>query len=248
MLIIASNLIGVFLITLSYSGSWQIRLISSLAAVILNVACEDLAYQLAEGLGIRNIITVAMTVSNIMFLIAVLVMRRISDLREGGNVLFSEWLGLIIISLISLGLSAVVLDRCEGEMVIAAGECFVLLLDCIVFYMFDHLASMYSAKAQLAVLDVQNQAYRKQIDILIDGIINIKLGDAVRLADTDVICKVKMDRCEDIDKMDLNIILGCSIVICSCRYSIYVSKRCNYKDNGDFCYIYIDWQHTNNCF
>lgn len=265
MLIIASNLIGVFLITLSYSGSWQIRLISSLAAVILNVACEDLAYQLAVGLGIRNIITVAMTVSNIMFLIAVLVMRRISDLREGGNVLFSEWLGLIIISLISLGLSAVVLDRCEGEMVIAAGECFVLLLDCIVFYMFDHLASMYSAKAQLAVLDVQNQAYRKQIDILheseerisairhdmknhiialqhmaqkadnesiqeyldrmngsirtesrfsdtgdilIDGIINIKLGDAVRLAGADVICKVKMDRCDDIDKMDLNIILG----------------------------------------
>ena len=260
MLIIASNLIGVFLITLSYSGSWQIRLISSLAAVILNVACEDLAYQLAVGLGIRNIITVAMTVSNIMFLIAVLVMRRISDLREGGNVLFSEWLGLIIISLISLGLSAVVLDRCEGEMVIAAGECFVLLLDCIVFYMFDHLASMYSAKAQLAVLDVQNQAYRKQIDILheseerisairhdmknhiialqhmaqkadnesiqeyldrmngsirtesrfsdtgdilIDGIINIKLGDAVRLAGADVICKVKMDRCDDIDKMDL---------------------------------------------
>ena len=45
-------------------------------------------------------------------------------------------------------------------------------------------------------------------DILIDGIINIKLGDAVRLAGADVICKVKMDRCDDIDKMDLNIILG----------------------------------------
>ena len=265
MVIIASNLIGVFLVTLSYRGKWRIRAVSSLSAVMLNVACEDLAYQLVVGLGIKNILAVAMTVSNILFLIAVLAMRRISDMKKGGNVLFAEWLGLIIISVISLVLSAVILDRCEGAMVIAAGECFVLLLDCIVFYMFDHLTSMYRTEAQLAMLDIQNQAYRKQIDILresevrismirhdmknhiialqhmaqkadneslqaylgrmddsirigsrfsntgdvlIDGIINTKLGDAVRLADADVTCEVKMDRCDDIDKMDLNIILG----------------------------------------
>ena len=40
MVIIASNLIGVFLVTLSYRGKWRIRAVSSLSAVMLNVACE----------------------------------------------------------------------------------------------------------------------------------------------------------------------------------------------------------------
>ncbi len=164
--VLLSNLIGVFLITLSYNGSWKYRIYATLIIVSLCVLCEDLIYKLVLQFHLTYINAISVAVSDLLLLMIVLIFQTISSLWQGEDIKGFEWMSIIFVPTISIILSVATLDKCADESAATIGGIGILLLNIFVFYIFDHLAKLYRKQAQLMALDAQNQAYQKQLDVL----------------------------------------------------------------------------------
>ncbi len=164
--ILTSNLIGIFLITLSYNGSWKYRISATLIIVALYVICEDLVYKLMLQFHIMHIAAIVIAASDLLLLMIVLILQKLSDLWHGEDIKGFEWMSIIFIPTISIILSVATLDKCADETAVTVGGIGLLLLNIFVFYIFDHLAKLYRNQTQLMALNAQNQAYQKQLDVL----------------------------------------------------------------------------------
>lgn len=83
--VLLSNLIGVFLITLSYNGSWKYRICATLIIVSLCVLCEDLIYKLMLQFHITYINAISVAVSDLLLLMIVFTFQKVSNLWQGGG-------------------------------------------------------------------------------------------------------------------------------------------------------------------
>ncbi|MCQ4638518.1 GHKL domain-containing protein [Anaerovorax odorimutans] len=165
-IIMLLNFVGVFIITLSYSGNWKYRISSTIIIITLNLICEDLVYRLMRQLDIVHIAAVTIAVSDLLLLMIVLSLQKISDFRQGEDISRIELVGVVMVPVISIVISAVALDKCEENLAIAVGGIGLLLLNIFIFYLFDHLVKMHRKESQLLMLEGQNQAYEKQLNIL----------------------------------------------------------------------------------
>lgn len=161
-----SNLVGIFLITWTYIGKWKYRICATVSLVALGVICEDSIYVILMQLDIEHITTIGIALSNLLFLIVILTCKKISDFRHGEDVSFLEWIQVVLIPVISMVISAVALDECKGDIEVIIGGIGLLLLNLLFFHIFAHLTDMHKKQKQLLAVDVQNYAYRKQLDIL----------------------------------------------------------------------------------
>ena len=84
--ILISNLIGIFLITLSYNGSWKYRISATLIIVALCVICEDLVYKLMLQVHIMHIAAIVIAASDLLLLMIVLILQKLSDLWHGEDI------------------------------------------------------------------------------------------------------------------------------------------------------------------
>ncbi len=263
--ILISNLAGVFLITLSYSGKWKYRICAAIAIVTVNVICEDFIYAWMMQLHIKHLDLITIAITNLLLLMIVLLFRRISDFRQGEEVSILEWIAVTLVPVISMAISVVTLDKCEDQIAIAVGGIGLLSLNVFVFYLFHHVTEMYRSQTQMMAVDAQNHAYRKQLellsqseekvaafrhdlnnhiaalghlakaganeelgnylqsmsrsiqpqgqfastgDALIDGMLNLKLGEAANRIKAEVHCQVQLIDDLTADKMDVSILLG----------------------------------------
>lgn len=165
-LVMISNLIGVFVITLTYSGKWGYRVSAAILIVTLNLICEELVYKFLLELNIGHIVVITMAISNLLFFMVILILQKISDFRHGENILFLEWLEIILIPVISIVITVVTFDRCRDEVAVMVGGIGLLILNIFVFYLFDHLVKLYRTQVQLMELEAQAQAYEKQLSVL----------------------------------------------------------------------------------
>lgn len=164
--VLLSNYIGAFIITLTYTGKWKYRAISTIIVITLNLICEDLIYRLMLHFEIENIIVVTVAVTNLLLLMIILLLQKLSDIQHGEEITAFEWIGIITVTVISSVISVVTLADCSHEVSTTIGGVGLLLLNIIVFYLLERLTKMYKKHAQMIALESQNQAYEKQLDIM----------------------------------------------------------------------------------
>lgn len=164
--ILLSNLIGVFLVTLAYDGKWLYRIFSTVIIIALFAVCEDCVYWLMLRFHVQNVGVVTIATCDLLLLVIILLIQKVSDLRHGEEVLTLDWLGVIFVPTISMAISGVAFDKCEDEVAIAMVGIGLLALNILVFYLFDNLTSVYRKQAQFMALENQNQAYQKQLEVL----------------------------------------------------------------------------------
>jgi len=163
--ILVTNITGIFIISMTYDGTWRNRLIVVLLNEAIGAGCESAMFRVLQGMDIMHFVSIGMTVTNLLIFLIVLIMERFADQRRGEDVQITEWVGILVVPVVSILLSATVLSDCKSYMMAMAGELSLVLLNLLVVYLFDHLRKLYRKHSRILTLELQNQAYEKQIEV-----------------------------------------------------------------------------------
>lgn len=262
--ILLSNLMGLFLVVLTYEGKWKYKICAPVMILVFNLICEDLVYIAVVTAKVKHVVPVAMAVSDLLCFLIIVLLQRFLELRKGEDIFFRDWLRVVSVPVISMAIIVITVDNCEDETAVAIGEFGFLILNILCFYLFQHLTKLHRNQTQVMVLEVQNRAYQQQLELLnqarenisalrhdwnnhvaglqhlaeqedlsalknylgemknavnvqgefvstgntlIDGILNLKLGEAEKLQTT-IHCSVKLQNNRSTEEMDINILLG----------------------------------------
>lgn len=120
---------------MTYDGTWRNRLIVVLLSEAIGAGCESAMFRVLQGMNIMHFISVGMTVTNLLIFLIVLIMERFADQRRGEDVQITEWVGILVVPVVSILLSATVLSDCKSYMMAMAGELSLVLLNLLVVYL-----------------------------------------------------------------------------------------------------------------
>lgn len=168
-IILLSNYIFLFALSMVYSKLWKYRFLISVAVLAVNLICEDWAYRLLFSLEIDHILILGTAISNLIFLLILLIVQKIVSLKKGENINFVEWIAMILIPGISIFVSVVVLDKCVNEIAITTGSMCLLVLNFLFFYLLNHIIKMRENQMILSLLKQQNETYESQLQILVSS-------------------------------------------------------------------------------
>jgi sensor histidine kinase YesM len=161
-----SNVIGAFIITLTYPGEWKYRILAPVIVTALNMLCEDMIFRVLLSVNVENIVVVGIALTNLALLMIILLLQKLSDLQHGEDISTAEFAGIIAVPLISGIISIITLSDCKSEMAMTVGGVGLLVLNVMVFYLLERLTKMYKKQTVMAALEGQNKAYEKQLEIV----------------------------------------------------------------------------------
>lgn len=168
------NYIIILVVVMFVNESTRLKL-SALALVpTVNIICDDLVNRLLLLWNVEHIETIGLSISSLAFFIVVLFIKKCFNLKEGEIFTGMEFLSLVVITIISVYISATVLDKCEDEIAIILGSFSMLLLNGIVYFLLEHISTLRKNQYDVSLLEQQNEAYEKQIQLLIDSDEQIK--------------------------------------------------------------------------
>lgn len=163
MVILATNIVGSLALTMTYKGTWKYRIYAVVTTVVTYIICENLIYSVLINLNARHIVVIGIIISDLFFLVIVLIVRKIIDLKNGEEIAFIEWCALLFIPIFSLIISIIVSYTCRNELAVAAVGIGMLLMNILIFYLMECLQNMYNKQLDLKLLEQQNQAYENQM-------------------------------------------------------------------------------------
>jgi hypothetical protein len=164
-IVLISNVIGVFLISLFYDGKWIVRIFASALIVALSVFSEDTCYYFVLEIGVDNTIIIAITLSDLLLLLITLLMQKFSEFRKGDSVFLIEWIALLVIPAVSMIMAVVLLENC-GELNGVIGGSGLVLINVMIFFVPGRLSSAYKEKENLSVIEEQANSYKQQLEII----------------------------------------------------------------------------------
>lgn len=162
-MILLSNILGCLLISVTYIGTWKHKVLATIASVAIPVVCEDLAYRLLVSLGTEHMVILGSLSMDLMFLMIVLMLNEMVDLKRRSGITFVEWIFVVLIPTCSVFVSAIALDNCKDVRSVALGGISMVLINIFVFYLLDRIQEMHKKQMDLALLEQQNQAYENQM-------------------------------------------------------------------------------------
>lgn len=168
-LILASNFMGIFLITVFYESKWRVRVCATLAGVGLYVLCEDTVGRVLIHIGVDHLLSIGLPVAALTFFMAVSVIQRIVDARNNLDFTWQEWVITIFVPGCTIFLSVVIFDNCESEAEIVFGGIGMILLNLLLFYLLEQIFAEHEKNLRVVSLEQQNQAYENQLQLMRDA-------------------------------------------------------------------------------
>lgn len=164
-IIIVTNVVGLLAVAITFKGTWKYRICSVVIIIAMNIVCEDLIYYLLVKIQIQRMFIIGIIAASILTFMIVLLLGKIVNLRRGENITIPEWLSVLIIPICSLFISAVVLENCKDEIIAALGGIGMVLINLMMFYLFDRIQNMYRMQFNLNLLEKQNHIYEHQMTL-----------------------------------------------------------------------------------
>jgi hypothetical protein len=75
-----SNVIGAFIITLTYPGEWKYRILAPVIVTALNMLCEDMIFRVLLSVNVENIVVVGIALTNLALLMIILLLQTSENL------------------------------------------------------------------------------------------------------------------------------------------------------------------------
>lgn len=168
-----TNLITMFIISLTYEASIQKRIICVVYMYLFMAAAEIIA---AAMTGYTNFLvfsqgefrdTFGLIAMRIVAYCETLLLENIKLTRKGRNISWISWLASIVIPISTLILEVIIAKQTNLTKVEAVGSVSLLFaVNIIAFYLYDSLAENYIKKSKLALLQKENELYSRQCEIM----------------------------------------------------------------------------------
>ena len=162
-----TNLVLIYAVAACYEGTWKKKLFVTLLIYGISVACDFMGVHILGNYSVdKNLSEQAVCIS--FFLVAVcelLLEKRLQKNKEKTEI--PHWNILIIICGVSIiQLNVLLLSRIQNRYLSILLSVSVLLVDLLIFYLYDVLVKAYRNLAEKAELEKQTLIYANQLEVL----------------------------------------------------------------------------------
>ena len=179
---IASNLIMFFMLTYNYQSTTKIRLIAVVSTYMILMIIEVLVMLILQSYGITvtsgndAALIIGIISIKIISYIVMLFMSNFKMISNDIKVSNIHWLSIFIIPVGTLIIVLIMISMDYASNVTESIISIVILLviNVFVFYFYDELMKSYESKIEKTLLQQQNNAYLKQLEIINQSKENIK--------------------------------------------------------------------------
>lgn len=168
-----TNLITMFIISLTYEASIQKRIICVVYMYLFMAAAEIIAAAMTGYINFSVFSqgefrdTFGLIATRIVAYCETLLLENIKLTRKGRNISWISWLASIVIPISTLILEVIIANQTNLTKVEAVGSVLLLFaVNIIAFYLYDSLAENYIKKSKLALLQKEKELYSRQCEIM----------------------------------------------------------------------------------
>jgi len=169
-----SNLISFFLLSLNYESTIKNRILSTLLIYLILLSVETIVV-LLSGYFISDILFITTNYSSVIGIIfcsilsyfAVLILNNFKNIKKGESVPNSYWFCIVLIPAASLYI-ILMLFHARGLTVVQvlAGLVLIFLINFVTFHLYDVIVAALSEKMQSMLILEQNKYYDKQLEMI----------------------------------------------------------------------------------
>lgn len=172
---VASNLVMFFLLTYNYESTLKTRLIATVSTYTVLMTMETVVVLIMEYFNISVItqdkdmaVISGMISIKIMSYIVMLFISNFKMVRNNINVSYLHWLSIFVIPAGTLVSALMLITEVHSENIPGMLVSIVILfvINVFVFYFYDALMRSYDEKMDKVLLQQQNSAYLKQLEII----------------------------------------------------------------------------------
>lgn len=166
-IILASNIICIFLLSLMHIGGFRYKIFYSVGILSVNLICENWTYNFLLSIEAVHILVIGTVISNLLFLIVSIIIQKIIEYKNGEEVTLSETILLMFIPAMSIIISAIILDDCSNEIIITIGGICLLLMNIFTFYLMTHILKIHEEQYKMSMLKHQYEAYENELKLIL---------------------------------------------------------------------------------
>lgn len=170
---IITNIFSLFLLACLFKGSISKKMFSVALIYAVNLVCENVAFRGLSLFGTpnRNSGTIS---SSLLMLMIISIFDKIVDIKNNIRITILDCISIFFVPLISIFISTLMLKELTNNFYIILIAFGLLLMNIMIFYLYDILLKSYQKKYENRILIQQNEAWENQFKIMEQSQNNLK--------------------------------------------------------------------------
>lgn len=176
---LTNNIVLFFILTYLYEGQLSVRLIVTFLNIAMSIAFETLVYFICMEfkLSMNNLLILSNVIVPILLFISVLILEKYIKTNIKYKIKNNHFIGLLFVPIGStiLLVTTILSNNLVNNEVMIINISVVLVINFIVFYLYDGVIKSYDREYKNRVLKQQNKAYKNQFNIIKESNEKIRL-------------------------------------------------------------------------
>lgn len=162
-----TNIVPLFLITMLFECKIMIKIVISLLVYAVNMFSDGVVFAVSKALDINTIVISSGLITSLTVFAIEMIWEHYKRFKYMEVVRTSYLFALFLVPLCSIVIGILTIQQANFRTVILSA--LLLIINALVFYLFDSLARLYNDRHEKMMLEQQNKAYINQIKLVYDS-------------------------------------------------------------------------------
>lgn len=162
-----TNIVPLFLITMLFECKIMIKIVISLLVYAVNMFSDGVVFAVSKALDINTIVISSGLITSLTVFAIEMIWEHYKRFKYMEVVRTSYLFALLLVPLCSIVIGILTIQQANLRTVILSA--LLLIINALVFYLFDSLVRLYNDRHEKMMLEQQNKAYINQIKLVYDS-------------------------------------------------------------------------------
>lgn len=162
-----TNIVLLFLITMLFKCKMMIKIVISLLVYAVNMFSDGVVFAVSKALDINTIVISSGFITSLTVFAIEMIWEHYKRFKYMEVIRTSYMFALLLVPLCSIVIGILTIQQANFRTVILSA--LLLIINALVFYLFDSLVRLYNDRHEKMMLEQQNKAYINQIKLVYDS-------------------------------------------------------------------------------
>lgn len=162
-----TNIVPLFLITMLFECKIMIKIVISFLVYAVNMFSDGVVFAVSKSLDINTIVISSGLITSLTVFAIEMIWEHYKRFKYMEVVRTSYLFALLLVPLCSIVIGILTIQQANFRTVILSA--LLLVINALVFYLFDNLVRLYNDRHEKMMLEQQNKAYINQIKLVYDS-------------------------------------------------------------------------------
>lgn len=162
-----TNIVLLFLITMLFECKIMIKIVISLLVYAVNMFSDGVVFAVSKALDINTIVISSGLITSLTVFAIEMIWEHYKRFKYMEVIQTSYLFALLLVPLCSIVIGILTIQQANFRTVILSA--LLLIINTLVFYLFDSLVRLYNDRHEKMMLEQQNKAYINQIKLVYDS-------------------------------------------------------------------------------